>query len=105
MVNGAPIGCIRVSFGYMSTFDDALMFTMFVTQCLVDNYCSANSQETKDQQRSRKQCVLPEVDGMLKRDLTLKREVKDLKKQIADLAESVKLLACKVCKMDTLMCA
>eukprot|EP00731_Ephydatia_muelleri_P014883 Em0008g603a len=96
MVNGAPIGCIRVSFGYMSTLDDALKFMEFVKQCLVDNSCSVKSQETKDQCvmgqeqiQSMKQCALAEVDD------TLKREVKDLKKQIADLTESVKLLAGK----------
>lgn len=105
MVNGAPIGCIRVSFGYMSTLDDALKFMEFVKQCLVDNSCSVKSQETKDQCvmgqeqiQSMKQCALAEVDD------TLKREVKDLKKQIADLTESVKLLAGKVRKMLTLIC-
>ena len=36
LVNGVPTGCVRVSFGYMSTFGDAQKFVEFVQQCFVD---------------------------------------------------------------------
>ena len=37
MVDGYPTGSVRVSFGYMSTFEDAQRFLNFIEQCFVDN--------------------------------------------------------------------
>ena len=37
LVEGYPTGSVRVSFGYMSTFEDAQRFLNFVEQCFVCN--------------------------------------------------------------------
>uniref|UniRef100_A0A3Q2XHM9 Molybdenum cofactor sulfurase n=1 Tax=Hippocampus comes TaxID=109280 RepID=A0A3Q2XHM9_HIPCM len=36
LVNGQPTGSVRVSFGYMSTFDDCQKFLSFVVECFVE---------------------------------------------------------------------
>lgn len=36
MVDGQPTGSVRVSFGYMSTFDDCQKFLSFVVECFVE---------------------------------------------------------------------
>jgi molybdenum cofactor sulfurtransferase len=35
LVNGLPTGCVRVSFGYMSTFEEADYFLQFIKHCFV----------------------------------------------------------------------
>ena len=35
IINGRPTGSVRVSFGYMSTFEDAWMFLNFVKECFL----------------------------------------------------------------------
>ena len=37
LVDGYPTGSVRISFGYMSTFEDAQRFLNFIEQCFVDN--------------------------------------------------------------------
>ena len=37
MVDGYPTGSVRISFGYMSTFEDAQRFLNFIAQCFVDS--------------------------------------------------------------------
>ena len=37
LVDSYPTGSVRVSFGYMSTFEDAQRFLNFIEQCFVDN--------------------------------------------------------------------
>lgn len=36
MVDGQPTGSVRVSFGYMSTFEDCQKFLSFVAECFVE---------------------------------------------------------------------
>lgn len=36
MVGGQPTGSVRVSFGYMSTFEDCQKFLNFVAECFVE---------------------------------------------------------------------
>ncbi len=36
VVNGQPTGCIRLSFGYMSTIDDADAFIRFISDNFID---------------------------------------------------------------------
>lgn len=36
LVDGRPTGSVRVSFGYMSTFEDCQRFLNFVTECFVE---------------------------------------------------------------------
>ena len=36
-MDGYPTGSVRISFGYMSTFEDAQRFLNFIEQCFVDN--------------------------------------------------------------------
>lgn len=36
MVDGQPTGSVRVSFGYMSTFEDCQRFLNFVVECFVE---------------------------------------------------------------------
>ena len=36
LVDGKPTGSVRVSFGYMSTFDDCQTFLSFVVDCFVE---------------------------------------------------------------------
>lgn len=37
LVDGYPTGSVRISFGYMSTFEDAQRFLNFIAQCFVDS--------------------------------------------------------------------
>ena len=37
IVNGLPTGCVRVSFGYMSTYKEANMFLQFLRDCFLNN--------------------------------------------------------------------
>ncbi len=36
MVDGQPTGSVRMSFGYMSTFEDCQKFLSFVAECFVE---------------------------------------------------------------------
>ncbi|XP_077469060.1 molybdenum cofactor sulfurase isoform X1 [Stigmatopora argus] len=42
MVDGQPTGSVRVSFGYMSTFDDCQKFLSFVAECFVKKPVTIN---------------------------------------------------------------
>lgn len=106
MVNGAPIGCIRVSFGYMSTFEDAEKFIEFVKQCLVDKPCSTEDNHLREHEQfqPKTQNVLVPAVTRDAENGTLRKEVQDLKKQMADLADSVKSLALKVTSAMRMTC-
>ena len=118
MVNGAPIGCIRVSFGYMSTFDDAEKFIDFVKKCLVEKSCLKEAEGIQVVQDGE---VLHPVEPHVSvvhaggeephvsvvasgeephvgggKDGELMKEVQDLKRQLAGIADTVKSLASKV---------
>ncbi len=52
MVNGVPTGCVRISFGYMSTWKDVNTFIKFLTECFLlksisDNEPVKNNQQTE----------------------------------------------------------
>lgn len=42
MVDGQPTGSVRVSFGYMSTFEDCQKFLNFVVECFVEKPVTLN---------------------------------------------------------------
>ena len=36
LIDGFPTGCVRISFGYMSTLKDAQIFLQFIDSCFVE---------------------------------------------------------------------
>uniref|UniRef100_A0A673BDG3 Molybdenum cofactor sulfurase n=1 Tax=Sphaeramia orbicularis TaxID=375764 RepID=A0A673BDG3_9TELE len=45
LVDGQPTGSVRVSFGYMSTFDDCQKFLHFVAECFVEKPVRVNKEK------------------------------------------------------------
>lgn len=66
MVDGQPTGSVRVSFGYMSTFEDCQKFLNFVAECFVEKPV------TMDQVRLQKLRTATAVCGNLNEDPPIK---------------------------------
>ncbi|KAM9726692.1 molybdenum cofactor sulfurase [Menidia menidia] len=47
LVDGQPTGSVRVSFGYMSTFDDCQKFLHFVAECFVEKPVSVDQERLR----------------------------------------------------------
>lgn len=45
LVDGRPTGSVRVSFGYMSTFEDCQRFLTFVAECFVEKPITVNDRK------------------------------------------------------------
>lgn len=45
IVNGMPTGCVRISFGYMSTWKDVEIFLRFLRECFQGTPSQLSNQE------------------------------------------------------------
>lgn len=51
LVDGQPTGSVRVSFGYMSTFEDCRKFLHFVAECFVEKPVRVNQEKLEKLKR------------------------------------------------------
>nr|XP_015799608.2 molybdenum cofactor sulfurase [Nothobranchius furzeri] len=70
LVDGQPTGSVRVSFGYMSTFEDCQKFLSFVAECFVMKPVTVNRARLQELKAARESSdrpdELPPVNGFIK---------------------------------------